>query len=366
MCVNFTHKLFVACETIGHQATCLVIFCLGGNMDLEKMKEVVSRMKENRPKYPKRAIVTAGMPYGNKELHYGHVCGMFVYADFFARFLRDKLGEDNVIFVSGTDCYGSPSLETYRKMVEQGYTGTITDMVTEFNKKHIETLKKYEIEPNWFEGSAIGKSAEMHKKVSDEIFERLYENGTLSKLSTYQFYDTKAKCFLNGRQVVGKCPIEGCKSEKGYADECDLGHQYLPEQLIDPISTITGTKPELRKIENWYFNLQNYTDLLKEWIDVLENKTPTREFVTKEIKEFLKKPEIYIKKITWLNLIKLNIFFQNLNKLKTRARQVLLLFLIHLQTVKKLAKFCLAKLSQFGKRVKLHQKTRLNQFRQVQ
>ena len=296
MCVKFTHKLFVACETIGHQATCLVIFCLGGNMDLEKMKEVVSRMKENRPKYPKRAIVTAGMPYGNKELHYGHVCGMFVYADFFARFLRDKLGNDNVIFVSGTDCYGSPSLETYRKMVEQGYTGTITDMVTEFNKKHIETLKKYEIEPNWFEGSAIGKSAEMHKKVSDEIFERLYENGTLSKLSTYQFYDTKAKCFLNGRQVVGKCPIEGCKSEKGYADECDLGHQYLPEQLIDPVSTLTGTKPELRKIENWYFNLQNYTDLLKEWIDVLENKTPTREFVTKEIKEFLKKPEIYIKK----------------------------------------------------------------------
>lgn len=265
-------------------------------MDNNKMKEVLERMKANLPKCPKRAVVTAGMPYGNKALHYGHVCGMFVYADFFARWLKDKLGKENVIFVSGTDCYGSPSLETFRKMTAEGYEGTIEDMVAEFNQKHINTLKEYEIGVDWFEGSAIGESKDMHTKVSEEFFEILYNNGTLSKMSTYQFFDTKANCFLNGRQVVGKCPIDGCKSEKGYADECDLGHQYLPEQLIDPVSTLTGTTPELRKIENWYFNLQNYTDLLKEWIEKLEKETPTRDFVTKEIKEFLKKPEIYIKK----------------------------------------------------------------------
>lgn len=265
-------------------------------MDINKMEEVLVRMRENRPKFPKRAVVTAGMPYGNKNLHYGHVCGMMVYADFLARFLKDKLGKENVIFVSGTDCYGSPALETYRKKVADGYKGTIEDMVAEYNKNHIETVKKYEIGFDWFEGSAIGESKEMHKKVSDEFFERLYNNKTLSKMATFQFYDSKAKSFLNGRQVIGKCPIDGCKSEKGYADECDLGHQYLPEQLIDPVSTLSGTKPELRKIENWYFNLQNYTDLLKDWIAVLEKQTPTREFVTKEIKEFLKKPEIYIKK----------------------------------------------------------------------
>lgn len=265
-------------------------------MDTAKMKEILERMKANRPKYPKRAIVTAGMPYGNKELHYGHVCGMFVYADFFARFLKDRLGKDNVIFVSGTDCYGSPSLETYRKMKESGYTGTIFDMVSDFNKKHINTLKQYEIGLDWFEGSAIGVSKEMHKKVSEEIFNRLYENGTLSKLSTYQFYDTKVQSFLNGRQVIGKCPIDGCQSDKGYADECSLGHQYLPEQLLDPVSTLSGTKPELRKIENWYFNLQNYTEILEKWLEKLEKETPTRDFVIKELREFLKKPEIYIKK----------------------------------------------------------------------
>ncbi len=265
-------------------------------METEKMREILERMKHSRPSFPKRAIVTGGMPYGNKGLHYGHVCGMFVYADFFARFLKDKLGKDNVIFLSGTDCYGSPSLETFRKMQADGFSGTISDMVESFNKKHIETLKKYEIGLDFFEGSAIGDSAEMHKKVSEEFFDILYNNNTLSKMSTYQFYDEKAGCFLNGRQVLGKCPIEGCKSEKGYADECDLGHQYLPEELIEPISTLTGTKPVLKKTDNWYFNLQNYTELLKEWIEELETKTPTRSFVTKEIKEFLKKPEIYIKK----------------------------------------------------------------------
>ena len=265
-------------------------------MDNAKMKEVLERMKANLPKYPKRAIVTAGMPYGSKELHYGHVCGMFVYADFFARFLKDKLGKENVIFVSGTDCYGSPALETYRKKTDAGYTGTIEDMVKEFNQKHIKTLADYEIGLDWFEGSAIGKSKDVHKQVSDEIFELLHKRGTLSKMATYQFYDTKLNCFLNGRQVVGKCPIDGCKSETAYADECALGHQYLPEQLINPTSTLSGTTPELRKIENWYFNLQNYTELLKEWISKLEKETPTRDFVTKEIKEFLKKPEIYIKR----------------------------------------------------------------------
>ncbi len=265
-------------------------------MDLAKMKEVVERMKANRPKYPSRAVVTAGMPYGNKALHYGHVCGMFVYADFFARFLKDKLGSENVLFVSGTDCYGSPSLETYRKKQAEGFAGSLEDMVAEYNEIHKKTLGTYEIGLDWFGASAVGESKAEHVKVSNEIFEKLYANGTLSKMSTYQFYDTKVGSFLNGRQVVGKCPIDGCKSEKGYADECDLGHQYSPEQLINPVSNLSGTAPELRKIENWYFNLQNYTDLLNAWVEKLETQTKTREFVTKEIKEFLKQPEIYIKK----------------------------------------------------------------------
>ena len=90
--------------------------------------ERLKRMLEHRPVAPKRAVITGGMPYGNKDLHYGHVLGMFLYADFMARFLRDRIGKDNVIFVSGTDCYGSPAMETIRKKQDEGYTGTLEDM----------------------------------------------------------------------------------------------------------------------------------------------------------------------------------------------------------------------------------------------
>ena len=85
----------------------------------------------SRPSFPRRAVITGGMPYGNKNLHFGHIGGVFVPADFFARFLRDRIGAENVVFVSGTDCYGSPIAEGYRKKVENdGYTGTIEDYVT--------------------------------------------------------------------------------------------------------------------------------------------------------------------------------------------------------------------------------------------
>ena len=96
----------------------------------EQNNMICKRLTSNeRPKFPKRAIITAGMPYGNKNLHFGHVGGMFIHADIFARFLRDRIGKDNVIFLSGTDCYGSPIMESYRKMQEEGYEGTLEDYV---------------------------------------------------------------------------------------------------------------------------------------------------------------------------------------------------------------------------------------------
>lgn len=257
--------------------------------------ERLKRMIEHRPIAPKRAVITGGMPYGNKDLHYGHVLGMFLYADFMARFLRDRIGDENVVFVSGTDCYGSPSMETHRKRCEEGFTGTIADMVEEYHERHKADLKKFDISLNFFGASAVGKAVPFHNETSEEIFNKLYENGYLKKMSTLQFYDEEKGVFLNGRQVLGKCPYEGCQSEKGYADECDLGHQYQPKELIDPISTLSGKKPVLREIGNWYFDLPRCLPLMTEWVERLE-KTEARPFFLKEIKEFLKKPEIYIKK----------------------------------------------------------------------
>ena len=197
--------------------------------------------KNNRPQFPKRAVITGGMPYGNKTLHFGHVGGVFVFADVYARFLRDRIGKENVIFVSGTDCYGSPIAEGYRKAcAEQGFTGTIRDYVQRNHDAQKKTLDDYDISLDLFGASALGDTAEWHNKVSDAFIRKLYEMGHLKKISTAQFYDEKAGMFLNGRQVIGKCPVQGCQSEKGYADECDLGHQYNPINLIDPKSTLTG------------------------------------------------------------------------------------------------------------------------------
>lgn len=251
---------------------------------------------DEKPVFPKRCIITAGMPYGNKELHFGHVGGMFVHADIFARFMRDRIGKENVIFVSGTDCYGSPALESYRKLKEAGYDKSIQEYVNSNHEKQKETLKKYRISLNYFGASALEPSAKMHNKTSAEIFNRLYEKGYLEKLSTPQFFDEELGVFLNGRQVIGRCPIEGCTSEKAYADECSLGHQYMPSELIDPVSVLSGKKPVFVDVTNWYYKLEDDIDYLKEQINDLRANSNRRKYEMIIIDEFLNKPSVHIPK----------------------------------------------------------------------
>ncbi len=251
---------------------------------------------DERPVFPERAVVTGGMPYGNKELHFGHIGGMYVHADVFARFLRDRIGKENVIFVSGTDCYGSPALESYRKLKEQGYDKSIEDYVRGNHEKQKETLERYKISLDFFGASGIGEAKEEHRKVSAEIFESLYEKGYLEKLSTPQFYDDEFGVFLNGRQVEGRCPIEGCQSEKAYADECSLGHQFMPSELIDPVSVLSGKKPSFRNVTNWYYRLEDDLDFMKEYTEELRKNTNTRKFALTVIEDFLNKPLVHIPK----------------------------------------------------------------------
>lgn len=253
----------------------------------------------NRPSsvsWPKRAVVTAGMPYGNKALHFGHVGGVFVPADCFARFLRDRIGAENVRFVSGTDCYGSPINEGFRKEVEAGkFSGTISDYVMRNHMMQKSTLDSYDISLDIFEGSGIGHSAAVHEEIVSKFIKRLYDNGFLHKRQTLQFYDPQAKTFLNGRQVVGRCPVQGCKSEHAYADECDLGHQYDPSELIAPHSTLTGVTPEMRPVANWYFDLPAFHDFLQARVDAMRNDPDTRSLIPDSIEEFLQPPVMFVK-----------------------------------------------------------------------
>ncbi|MGI6563628.1 MAG: class I tRNA ligase family protein [Clostridia bacterium] len=262
------------------------------NMDLKN-----ENIELSRPVFPKRAVVTAGMPYGNKGLHLGHVGGVFVHADAFARFLRDRIGKDNVIFISGTDCYGSPISENYRQLVEKGeFEGTIEEFVQYYHEDQKRVLGEYNISLNLYAASGLGRSKEIHREMSKWFIENLYKNKHLRKMTTSQFYDTEYNVLLNGRQVVGQCPIDGCQSDKGYADECSLGHQYMPQDLINPKSTLSGKRPAMVDVTNWYFNLNEFHDLLKQWVEQLKEIPGYRNFVITSIEEFLEPPVIYIKK----------------------------------------------------------------------
>ena len=246
--------------------------------------------------WPKRAVVTTGTPYGNKPLHFGHIGGVFVPADVFARFLRDRLGKDNVRFVGGTDCYGSPINEGYRKARENdGFEGSISDYVMKNHNKQAETLKAFNISLDVFEGSGIGESAVAHEEMSKNFIEALYKAGVLTLDSTMQFYDEEAKTFLNGRQVRGHCPVQGCKSQEAYADECSLGHQFDPQDLINPISTLTEKTPTMKPVKNWYFDLPRYKEFLKDYCKNLHNDKNVRSIVPTTIEEFLGDAIIFVK-----------------------------------------------------------------------
>ena len=254
-----------------------------------------SYTQADRPAWPARAVVTAGMPYGNKGLHFGHVGGVFIPADFYARFLRDRLGRENVIFVSGTDCYGSPIMEGYRKKVEAGeFTGTIREYVQGNHERQASCLADFGVSCDIYGGSGLEPALRVHERMTAEVINRLHEQGKLSKLSTKQFFDPVAGQFLNGRQVLGRCPIQGCKSEKAYADECDLGHQFEPEELIAPKSALTGEVPELRPVDNLYFDLPSYLETIREHTVRLAADATVRPVVSKTMEEWLLPAQLYI------------------------------------------------------------------------
>ena len=248
-----------------------------------------------RPEFPKRVVITGGMPYGNKDLHFGHVGGVFVPADIFARFLRDRIGKENVVFVSGTDCYGSPIVEAYREaMAQDEFSGSLENFVRFNYRRQCETLAAYHIAPTLFAASGLDRFAEIHREFGALILETLHAHGHLEKRTTLQFYDAERETFLNGRQVLGRCPVADCTAENAYADECGMGHQYEPKDLIDPKSTLTGQRPEMRDVTNWYLNIPAFRDTLSRWVAEVEKAGDWRSFIVRIMLEHFEPPTIHV------------------------------------------------------------------------
>ena len=173
--------------------------------------------------------------------------------------------------------------------------GTIEEYVKRNHDAQKATLDAYDISLSIYEGSGLGHAGTVHQAVSERFIKALYDAGVLHRRSTLQFFDTQANTFLNGRQVVGRCPVQGCKSEHAYADECDLGHSYAPEDLIAPKSTLTGTVPEMRPVENWYFDLPAFSEFLRGYVADLREDKEMRAIVPQVIEEFLAPPIMYVK-----------------------------------------------------------------------
>jgi len=249
------------------------------------------------PQFPSYAVVTNGMPYGDKQLHFGHVGGCFIHSDIYARFLRGRIGRENVIYVSGTDCFGAGIEVKYQAAVDGGFEGTIQDFVNENHLAQKAVLDKYGISLDLYAASALEPSADDHKEISEWLFNTLYDNGYLRLEEVEQFFDEETQTFLNGRQVEGQCPIVGCGSETAYADECALGHQYAPKELINPKAIVSGKTPTLRPNKNWYFDLERFHTDLKARQELLKGEGISRRFLLSNIEDFLKDPAILISKV---------------------------------------------------------------------
>ena len=202
----------------------------------------------------KRHLITAALPYANGGVHIGHLAGVYVPADIYARFLRLK-GED-VKFICGSDEHGVPITIKARKM---GITPQ--DVVDKYHK----------IIKDSFAGLGISfdiysrTSSKIHHKTASAFFKKLYDDGKFIEKESEQFFDVEANTFLADRYIVGTCPK--CGAEGAYGDQCEkCGSTLSPEELINPHSAISGAENKKKKTKHWYLPLDQYESWLKEWI----------------------------------------------------------------------------------------------------
>ena len=202
----------------------------------------------------KRNLVTTALPYANGPVHIGHLAGVYVPADIYVRYLRKK-GED-VVFIGGSDEHGVPiTIKAQREGV------TPQDIVDRYHKIIKDSFEEFGISFDIYSRT----SSRTHAETSSAFFKKLYDEGKFVEKTTMQFYDPVAGQFLADRYIVGKCPH--CGNERAYGDQCEAcGTSLNATDLIDPVSAITGNKPELRETKHWYLPLDEYEGWLKEWI----------------------------------------------------------------------------------------------------
>ena len=203
----------------------------------------------------KRHLVTSALPYANGPLHIGHLAGAYLPADIYVRFLR-LMGKD-VGFICGSDEHGAAI--TIRAAKDEKTPQEIVDRYHEMFK---DTFEKVGISFDMYHRT----SSELHHQTSQDFFRTLNTNGEFVEKESEQYYDEEANQFLADRYIKGTCPK--CAHEEAYGDQCEnCGSALSPTELINPLSTITGNVPVLKKTTHWFLPLDKYEMWLKEWIE---------------------------------------------------------------------------------------------------
>lgn len=237
----------------------------------------------------KRKMITAALPYANGPVHIGHLAGVYIPADVYARFQR-RLGSD-VAFICGSDEHGIPI--TIRAKKEGVTPQDIVDKYHAIIKKSFADLGI-----SFDEYSRT--SSENHKKTSQDFFLKMYENGKFTEEISEQYYDEQAGEFLADRYIVGTCP--NCGNDGAYGDQCEkCGTTLSPSELINPKSALSGNIPILKETKNWYLPLNEYEDFLNEWI-IEGHKDDWKPNVYGQVKSWLNdglKPRAMTRDLNW-------------------------------------------------------------------
>ncbi|MGC8866248.1 MAG: methionine--tRNA ligase [Bacteroidales bacterium] len=202
----------------------------------------------------KRTTITSALPYANGPIHIGHLAGVYIPADIYARYLRSK-GEE-VIFIGGSDEHGVPI--TIKARNEGVTPQQVVDKYHEIIKKSFEELAiSFDIYSR--------TSLPIHHETASAFFRKLYDEGKFIEKFTQQYYDEEAGQFLADRYIVGTCPH--CGFEKAYGDQCEkCGSSLNATDLIEPRSALSGSKPVLKDTKHWFLPLDQYEGWLREWI----------------------------------------------------------------------------------------------------
>lgn len=202
----------------------------------------------------KRTLITAALPYANGPVHIGHLAGVYIPSDIYARYLR--LRGEEVLFVCGSDEHGVPIAIKAKK---EGVTPQ--DIVDRYDGIIRQSFADFGITFDIYGRT----TSPTHRELASSIFRTIYDKGGFIEEESEQYYDPEAKQFLADRYITGTCPR--CQNERAYGDQCEsCGSTLNPTDLIHPKSAISGATPELRKTKHWYLPLDKHEPFLKQWI----------------------------------------------------------------------------------------------------